>query len=155
MCIFFVQNILAYAPIRNATVETTKHMLAANTAKALLFGGLSKLGITPGGGAWAGPLRIASCWASGSRWSWSSDISWVGDCCGLAASLDESWVSSLPQKEKGKEKIDHFGLIYLKWVPEPLYPGISNPQCHYLNRANRASYPWIEKMPPARGRTMF
>lgn len=67
MCRFFIHRSLEYVANANAVVHIHKHRVITAIARVLLFGGFSRLGMTPEGGVRAGPFKIISCSARGSR----------------------------------------------------------------------------------------
>lgn len=69
-----VQNSFAYPRTDAANTAKTRHRVRTVYASGLLLGGLSKLGIIPGGGSSEGPSRIFSCWSGGRYVIWSSDM---------------------------------------------------------------------------------
>ena len=54
-----MRNFLVYMRVRTAKVVKVIHRVKVSVPKLLRFGGLWKLGVTPGGGFSAGPFSMA------------------------------------------------------------------------------------------------
>lgn len=57
----FVQKTLTYTRRATSNAATAKHTPVTARAMVFWFGGFEKSGVTPGGGASAGPFMIAIC----------------------------------------------------------------------------------------------